>query len=248
MDGALESLSLTHFVFCFSVIAVAYLVRGIAGFGSGLIAIPLLLLLSLPIVLVVPLIVALDYLASASQGIKNRRAIAWRAIWPLLPFTVLGVALALYLFQTIDATRLRRGLAVFIILYAVYTLLAKPPQQVHTHWWAVPAGAFGGLIGTLFGTGGPFYVIYLQLRRLDKTPFRATFATIFLIDGANRIAGYLFSGFFTLEFLWLLIVLLPVMGLSLYLGGQIHLTFSQEVFKRAISVLLVISGIALLLK
>lgn len=248
MDGALESLSLTQFVFCFSVIAVAYLVRGIAGFGSGLIAIPLLLLLSLPIALVVPLIVALDYLASASQGIKNRRAIAWREIWPLLSFTFLGVTLALYLFQTIDAALLRRSLAAFIILYAVYALLAKPPQQVHARWWAVPAGGFGGLIGTLFGTGGPFYVIYLQLRRLDKTAFRATFATIFLIDGASRIAGYLFSGFFTLEFLWLLIVLLPVMGLSLYLGGRIQLTFSQEAFKRAISVLLVVSGIALLLK
>jgi uncharacterized membrane protein YfcA len=91
-------------------------------------------------------------------------------------------------------------------------------------------------------------VIYLQLRRLDKTAFRATFATIFLIDGAGRIAGYLLSDFFTLEFLWLLIVLLPVMLSSLYLGGRIHLRFSQETFKRAISVLLVVSGIALLLK
>jgi uncharacterized protein len=248
MDDMLRSLSLTQLLYGSSIVTVAYLIRGIAGFGSGLIAIPLLLLLDLPIALVVPLVVALDYIASASQGIKHRQAVAWREIWPLLPFAFLGVALAIYLFKTIDAVLLQRSLAVFIILYAVYTLLAKSPRQIHTRWWAVPAGGLGGLIGTLFGTGGPFYVIYLQLRHLNKTPFRATFATIFLIDGTSRIAGYLFSGFFTLEFLWLLAVLLPVMLISLYLGGQIHLTLSQETFKRAISVLLVVSSIVLLLK
>ncbi len=244
----LLSLPLTQLLYAASIIAVAYLVRGIAGFGSGLISIPLLVLLGLPIALVVPLVVTLDYLGSASQGIKNRHAVAWRDLWPLLPFTFLGVALAIYLFKTIDAALLQRSLAIFIILYAVYALLAKPPRQVHTRWWAVPAGSLGGLVGTLFGTGGPFYVIYLQLRRLNKTPFRATFATIFLIDGTGRIAGYLISGFITLEFLWLLAVLLPVVLICLYLGGRIHLAFSQETFKRVISVLLVVCGIVLLLK
>jgi uncharacterized protein len=38
---------------------VAYLVRGVAGFGSGLIAVPLLSLAA-PVPAVVPLVVALD--------------------------------------------------------------------------------------------------------------------------------------------------------------------------------------------
>ena len=37
---------------------------------------------------------------------------------------------------------------------------------------SVPSGFFGGFVGTLFGTGGPFYVIYLNLRHLDKSAFR----------------------------------------------------------------------------
>ena len=44
------------------------------------------------------------------------------------------------------------------------------------------------LVGTLFGTGGPFYVIYLNLRGLDRSVFRATFAMNFLIDGGVRLA------------------------------------------------------------
>jgi len=49
------------------------------------------------------------------------------------------------------------------------------------------AGCLGGLLGTLFGTGGPFYAINLNLRGLARSAFRATFALNFLIDGGVRL-------------------------------------------------------------
>lgn len=230
------------------IVAVAYFVRGVAGFGSGLIAVPLLLLVGMPLTQAVPLIVLLDYLASASHGVANRQAISWRTVLPTLPFMVLGVAAALILFKTVDLKWLTKALAVFIIAFAFYQLFARAPARSESRLWAIPAGGFGGLIGTLFGTGGPFYVAYLQLRGLDKTAFRATFATLYLIDGGNRIAGYLLTGLYDLVSLAWLALLLPVMALFLYLGGHVHTRLTQEAFKRGISALLVVSGIALLLK
>ena len=243
----MEAFGLAQYLYAFAVILVAYFVRGIAGFGSGLIAIPLLLMW-FPLLVAVPLVVALDYLASASQGIKDRQAIRWREIWPLLPFALLGLAVAIYLLQTIDAQLLLKAVAVFIILYALYSLIGKNPESVHSRWWAIPAGSLGGLIGTTFGTGGPFYVVYLQMRRLDKTQFRATFATIFLLDGANRLAAYFFSGMLTLQFFTTLTMALPVMMIGIYLGGRVHTTVSQETFRRGIGMLLICSGIALLIR
>lgn len=242
-----ESLSIWQLITGTAVIAIAYFVRGVAGFGSGLIAIPLLAL-SLPLTVIVPVIVILDYAASASQGVRNRQAIAWRDIWPLLPFSVIGVVLALYLFRKADAVALKQAIAVFIIVYAVYSLTVKSLSRSNSRFWAVPAGGLGGFFGTLFGTGGPFYVVYLQLRGLEKTAFRATFATIFLLDGASRIAGYLISGLITLDALMLIAVMLPVMAVSLYAGGHVHTNIGQDAFKRAISILLIASGVALLLK
>lgn len=243
----METFGIAQYLYAFAVLSAAYFVRGVAGFGSGLIAIPLLLMW-FPLLLAVPLVVALDYLASASQGIKDRQAIRWREIWPLLPFAILGVAGAIYLLQTVDARLLLKALAVFIILYALYSLSGKTPQSAHSRWWAVPAGGLGGLIGTAFGTGGPFYVVYLQMRKLDKTQFRATFAAIFLLDGANRLAGYYFSGLLTVQFLMLLAMALPVMLAGIYLGGKLHTTISQETFRRGIGVLLIFSGVALLVR
>jgi len=234
------------YLYALAVLAGAYFVRGMAGFGSGLIAIPLLLF-RFPLQVAVPLVVALDYLASASQGVQDRHAICWREIWPLLPFAVLGAVAAAFLMRTIDARWLLKGLAVFIILYGLYSLMARTPAG-HGRGWAVAAGGFGGLVGTLFGTGGPIYVAYLQMRRLDKTQFRATFAAIFLLDGANRLAAYFLSGLMTLEFLVQLTMALPVMLIGIFLGGRVHASIGQEAFRIGIGILLMCSGAVLLVR
>ncbi len=243
----LETLTLTQLSLAAAVIVIAYFVRGLAGFGSGLIAIPLLAFM-LPLSVAVPMIVLLDYLASASHGIKHSEHIKWHDLLPLLPFSLIGVLLALYIFKHVDAVLLSKGLGVFIILFAIYTLSNLAPHHVGARLWAIPAGSLGGLIGTLFGTGGPFYVIYLKLRGMDKSHFRATFAMIFLLDGAVRLAGYLFTGFYNLDSLLLVAVSVPVMIIGMYIGGHIHANISQQVFQRAISLLLIGSGVALLLK
>jgi len=229
-----------------SVLFFAYLIRGVAGFGSALIAVPLLALV-MPLTLVVPLVVFLDYLGSASQGVSNKQHIAWRDIWPLLPFSLFGVMVSLYIMESIDQHFLTLCLGAFIILFAVYQLLPLKFGRASAVV-ACPAGFFGGFVGTLFGTGGPFYVIYLNLRHLDKVAFRATFAAIFLIDGAMRLIGYALKGFYNLEAFYYILCAVPVAGLGLYFGGRIHTALGRDAFVRLISVLLLGSGTALLMK
>ncbi|PVV25939.1 MAG: hypothetical protein B6D79_07905 [gamma proteobacterium symbiont of Ctena orbiculata] len=243
----LESLSILHLSFAAGVIGVAYLVRGIAGFGSGLIAIPLLALM-MPLTIAVPLIVFLDYIASASHGIKHREAIQWKEIVSLLPFAIAGVLTALFIFQSVDMEALKMGLGCFVLLFAIYSLFSFSGKTLISSLWSVPAGSMGGIIGTLYGTGGPFYVMYLKFRNIEKTQFRATFATIFLLDGAGRLAGYVYSGFFSMDLVLMMAVAIPLMVIGMFIGGHIHTNMSQQTFQRAISMLLVFSGLALLLK
>lgn len=244
MPGSLDAL---HMTYAAVVVAAAYFVRGIAGFGSGLIAIPLLAQV-LPLAVVVPAVGLLDYLGSLTHGTRHRAAIRWRELLPLLPFTLLGVFAALYLFQAVDGNHLRRALGIFVLAYALYTLTARSVPTGGSRLWAVPGGGLGGLVGTLFGTGGPFYVIYLGLRGLGKAEFRATIATVFLIDGAARIAGYFGAGFYGVDALWLAGLALPLMAAGMFVGGRVHTGITQAQFQKAIGVLLLISGTALALR
>lgn len=128
----------------------AYLMRGIAGFGSALIAVPLLALM-FPLTLVVPLVVLLDYLGSATQGFRNRQRIVWGDLAPLIPFTIIGVATSLILLNAVNSKLLSNVLGGFVILYAIYQISPLPVLR-GSRILSIPYGFLGGLVGTLFGT------------------------------------------------------------------------------------------------
>ncbi len=238
---SLVDLSLVGGTLCF-----AYLIRGIAGFGSALIAVPLLAL-RYPLALVVPVITLLDWFAAIAQGVKLRRQIRWPDLLPLLPFSALGVFSALFLHKIVAAADLAMALGIFVICYGAYALLPLP-QLRGGRGWSAPAGFLGGMVGGVFGTGGPFYVIYLTLRQLNKEEFRTTVATIFVMDGFFRLLGFAAGGFYNRQVLTFVLLALPLMGAGLWVGGRIHLSMSQQGFVRLVSFILFGSGLALLSK
>src|SRR5262245_167134 len=229
-----------------AVLVLAYLVRGIAGFGSGLIAVPLITLVS-PVTAVVPVVVSLDYIGSASQSARNLHDIAWREQVVLVPFMVIGILGGLYLLTGLPTWVLAKTLGAFVIAFGIYQLLPLQPAR-GSRIAATYCGVLGGLLGTLFGTGGPFYAIYLNLRALDRRTFRATFALNFLIDGGVRLVAYAVMGLLNRETLLHLLAGLPIALIGLYAGGHIQTGLSQRTFVQIVSLLLLGSGVALLLR
>jgi uncharacterized membrane protein YfcA len=160
---------------------------------------------------------------------------------------VVGVAAGLWLLYAVSTALLAKILGGFVIAYAIYQMLPLP--ELHgSRVAATYCGFLGGLVGTLFGTGGPFYVIYLNLRGLDRPVFRATFAMNFLIDGGVRLAAFIAAGLYHRQTLGYLLAAVPIAGAGLYVGGRIQTGLSQRAFQLVIRVLLLTSGLALLLK
>lgn len=246
MFTELLQLSMLEIFFCLVVIFIAYAVKGLSGFGSGLVAIPLLAFM-FPLTLVVPVLGLLSYSGTIMQSYSFRKDVSWPDLWPLIPFSLLGITLAIWLLVNIEANILVRSLGIFVLCYSIYSLLLISTTN-GTRLWAIPAGSFGGLVGALFGTGGPFYVLYLRLRQLDKTVFRATIAMAFLLDGGFRVVGYAISGLYTSQVLMLTLILFPMLLLGMFAGHRVHIKISRQRFNQVISILLMFSGIVLILK
>jgi len=244
----LELLQLTPLQVVFSIIIIfaAYTVKGLSGFGSGLIAIPLLAFM-FPITFIVPVLGLLSYSGTIMQSVQLRKQVVWADMLPLIPFSLLGITIAVWLLVNVDEKSLVFALAIFIVFYSVYSLLPLQAPKGGRQW-AVLAGGFGGMVGALFGTGGPFYVVYLKMRQLDKGAFRATIAMIFLVDGGVRILGYAISGLYTMQVVWMVVTLFPVLFLGMYVGHHLHIRINQKQFNEAISLMLLASGIMLLYK
>jgi uncharacterized membrane protein YfcA len=232
-----------------AIILVAFVIRGITGFGSGLIAVPLLAHF-LPLQFVVPFMLVLDFTAAVTLlGGQGLRQVRWDELKPLVPFGIAGVLLGISLLMNLPKTPLLLGLGVFVLIFGLRSLLNLHGEHTISRLWAIPAGLTGGTVGALFGTGGPPYVIYLSHRLHDKGELRATFSGLFMIEGGLRVILFLFTGLLLQENMaTALLLALPVSMLGLYLGHHVHLGIGRAQMMKLIGLLLLGSGASLIWK
>jgi len=232
------------------ILFAAYLVRSVTGFGSALLAVPMLALF-LPLSLVVPWIVTLDVLAAVALSLVDgrRRVVAWKELARLIFAAVLGVGVGVVLLVRLPQPWLLTGLGLLAIAFGLRAAFGVEPRRLISPWWAWPAGIAGGGIGALFGTGGPPFVIYLTHRLEDKRLIRTTLSMLFLLEGTIRAAAFAFAGLLAQPRLgWVLFGSLPVMALGLFVGNLVHLRIAPARLIHAIGLLLVLSGVLLVFR
>jgi uncharacterized membrane protein YfcA len=230
------------------IVLSAYFIRGITGFGSGLIAVPLLAL-SHPLQFAVPLVLALDFTASVVLGGANRKKVDWSEIKILLPFGLIGACAGAGALMWLPTTPILLTLGAFTMFFGFRNVFGLEPVSQISKAWAIPAGLAGGGAGALFGTGSPPYIMYLTRRVLDKTAVRATFSWLIAIDGAFRLSLFLLAGYLLEPQLQLAYVLgIVPMALGLYTGNKVHLDITSAGMLKVVGVLLVVSGAMLFVK
>lgn len=231
------------------IVTAAYTIFGISGFGSALVSIPLLAHF-LPLKTVVPMVVLLDFSAAASTGWQARREVERAEVKRLLPAIAVGVTVGVLLLAGLPGRWLLVALGLFVIGYGARGLARGPgrhrPVSRHFAW---PTGVIAGILGALFGAGGPLYVAYLSGRIEDPTRFRATLAVVFSLGTGLRIALFLLTGLLLDWQLWAAaVLLLPLMFAGTAIGRHIHLRLSRQQIVRFFSLLLIASGSSLLVR
>lgn len=230
------------------ILMSAYFIRGITGFGSALIAVPLLAL-SQPLQFAVPLVLALDFTASLVLGGTNRKKANWDEIRLLLPFGMLGACFGAYALVTLPTTPVLLTLGAFTMFFGFRNIYGLQPVGRLPRAWAMPAGLAGGATGALFGAGSPPYIMYLTRRLIDKGAVRATFSWLIAIDGGFRLGLFLFAGLLFDAKLQIAYALgLIPMAVGLYTGNKVHLDLTSEGMLRVVGALLMLNGAMLLLK
>ena len=235
-------------IYAAAVLLGAYFIRGIAGFGSGLVAVPLLAL-RFPLQQVVPLMLLLDLVASAWLGRVHRQDVRWDEIRPLLPASVIGVILGTTLLVGLPERPVLAALGLFVLIFGLRYALNIHGERPISRLWAHPAALTGATVSGLFGTGGPPYVIYLTHRIRDKGELRATLSVLFMLEGLFRGVIFALAGLLADRAVWSGVALgLPILFLGLWLGSHVHLRLSQTQMVRAVGLILLGAGVSLLIK
>ena len=251
--GCTIFLSWLEFAYCGVVIVACYTVRGGTGFGAAA-AVPLLALV-VPVKILVPVWTLLGIASSVTIVARDYRAIAGTALLRTLPAGLIGIAIGLYVFTALDSRTLAQGLGILVIAYGAYLLWAPARPPTATAWQPSPrllaplAGVLGGAIGTTFGTmASLFYAIYFDAIGLAKLNFRATMSAMILTLSVVRGLGYLAVGEYGREEAVAFALALPMMLIGIFIGDRFHAGMSEKNFRRLVGAVLIVSGLALLVK
>lgn len=201
----------------------------------------------LPLPFVLSLAAALDLGSAAALGVHTKKQASLRELLVLAPFTIIGLAVGVTLLVRLprDATLLALG--VFVCGYALYITLHRGPRRPLGRVWAAPAGLCSGVLGAMFGTGGPPYVVYIAGRIPDPTAQRATISLMVVLNVGLRVVAFAVAGLFNARELWVAIgVLLPVAWAGVWTGNRVHLRLAPTMVARIVGTVLLLSGASLI--
>ena len=227
------------------IILVAATVLSTVGFGLGITATPLLLLVLEPKTVVV-LVVSVSALVFALIVVQARRSLPVRQMLAPSAAAVLGAPAGVLVLTAVSATVLRVSIAVVILALATAVVFnfrgAVPRPRV-----VGPLAGFatGGMV-TALGIGGPIMALLLLGQGMQRQTLRVSLAFFFIAMSAMSLAGYAVAGLYTEDRLWLLLFVSVPALVGFGLGSVMLSRMNEAVFRRGVLTVTVVSSLLVL--
>lgn len=193
------------------------------------------------------LFVLADLAAALSVGLERPKN-AVRSEWTrLVPMILVGTALGVTLLVNLPRAAGMLLLGLFVLAFAIFTLLPHARARIVSPAWAWIAGLAGGITSTVFGAGGPPYAIYLSQRGLSKEQFRATLGLATLTSISLRLLAFVVTGvLLDPDVWWKALAVVPACLVGIWVARRIYLRISRDQLMRAVALLLLGSGASLI--
>lgn len=230
-----------------AILLLATLIRSSFGFGEALVAVPLLSLF-IPVSVAAPVAVLVSVTVAAVVVAQDWGEVHARSAGRLVVATLAGIPLGLLLVTRVAEPVVKGVLACVIIVFALYSLLARQRRTLGDDRFAWLFGFGAGVLGGAYGMNGPPLVIYGTLRGWTPRQFRATLQGYFLPASALVLVGYGFAGLWTATVLRYYLVSLPVVLVAIFAGRAINHRLHPQRFLAFVHAGLTVIGVVLLVQ
>lgn len=239
----------TEFILVLAVVSLAYLVKGVAGMGGPLLAVPFIAAFTS----VENAVVVLSLANMVSNGwlLWEHRAGAQGTGFVMIPFLAVGTVATIvgtWVLTEIDDRILSVVIALIIVAY-IWRFLANPEFRLERETarrMAVPMGVVGGGLLGATGTAGPMIATYLHSIRLERGSFIYMMSLTFSIFGIIQLVTLVVLGAFTPErtvlALWAIVPVTIMTAIGIRIGRSVN----QRTFELLVLTLLGFAAVRLL--
>lgn len=220
-------------------------VQGVTGFGSALVAIPLLCIF-IDIKFAIPLSVLNGLIITSYLALKLKTHLDIKKLIPLCLSTLPGIVFGVTLLKKVDSKTIALLLGLLIISYSLFNLFYQQKPRHLRHYWSYIAGFCSGAIGSAFSAGGPPVIIYTTLKGWNKDQIKATLTGFFLFNSCMTVAAHSITGLITKETLVSFLFTAPFVLGGTVLGSFCYGLFRNETYMKIIYIFLILIGIMML--
>lgn len=177
-----------------------------------------------------------------------RKPVLYRVLAIMFPGMLAGHVAVDYLRQYESAQLFILG--VFIFLIGLFSLCNSHLKGTFFRGEAALNGIvfLAGFFHGMFVCGGALLVVYLAKKVPVKNEFRSTISAVWLVLNSINFFIHLRSSYFTDRTILLSLIAIPLVFVSVYLGGILLKRMSQTLFVKLTNILLVLSGLSLIVK
>ncbi len=234
-----------HLVLAATISLAAGFIQGLSGFGSALVAMPLLLLF-LPARTAVPFCILMGLVITLQLGLGLRKHLDFKKIAPLFTGCLPGIACGTWVLKNADNVLIKKGLGLVLVAYSLFQLLMKQRSLKLSPYWGILAGFLTGVIGAAFSAGGPPTIIYTSLNQWGKDTIKATLTGFFFLTGLIIAAAHAVTGITSPMVMKLFMLSIPPVIAGTFLGTLAYKRLSHREYLKLIYVLLLLMGVMLL--
>jgi uncharacterized membrane protein YfcA len=220
--------------------------QGLAGFGSTLVALPLLAMV-MDLKLATPVCCLLAVTINIVLTCRLFGRIRWSALALLLGASLPGMAIGARALAVVPGDWLKLALAAVVLAYVTLSCLRPGAGAARAgRELGLVAGFVAGCMGAAIGVNGPPVVMWVSRQGFDSGAVRATLTAFFLLAGFGVVGAQSLVGLVTSDVVTAYLTALPALAVGLGAGMAGCGRIGERGFARAVLAVLCLSGASLL--
>ncbi len=221
--------------------------QGLSGFGSVLLALPLLTLF-IDVKSVIPLVALYGVAMTILLLVQLRSHLEWKKIYPLLIGSLPGIPIGVYLLKKMDPAMIQAVLGAVLLSYALFGLFYRPVVKSMKQHWVYITGFLAGCLGGALGASGPPVIVYTSLQPWRKDTIKVTLQGYFVVSGLLVVFFQTLGGLTTAAVWHLFFISIPALILGTYAGSFFYGKISEDRYRIIMLILLGCLGVFMMLR
>ncbi len=228
-------------------VIIAYFIKGMCGFANTLVFSSIMSFKENNIN-ISPLELIVGYISNIVIVFKERKTLDIKIWLPLSVYVIAGSIPGVFLLKNGNMQSIKLLFGIIVVIIGLEMFLREYQTKKYKQYkiFLIMIGVVSGVLCGLFGIGA-LMAAYVSRTTSDNSSFKSNMCVVFMIENTFRIALYSMTGIITRQIVGQALMLIPFMVVGLALGMKSSKILDEKIVKKAVIILLVLSGASLII-